>query len=211
MVRASAYPTVEWLTTSAAKSFSPTAPASGRAAVRNSRTGLLDRVARRLIEWKLSRTEILRDVWVRTPNGEEPVGLVLQHGNRRIGIRLSARYERETDQSDALVLVYGRFDTLYRVSPDSESDFDTDLAYTIVSMVPAWFTPPGRCRAGRAAGTQALLGADRLALTGVVHLPGGTVTRIRLSRASDWVSAFENALSIPRLRSFADGRVARAR
>jgi hypothetical protein len=210
MVRASAYPTVEWLTASARHSVSrPSQHIQNERSERG--LNLAGDVLELLQGWKSRETRISRDVWIRTPNGDEPVDLMIERKRRRIGIRISRRYERDTDQSDALVLVYGRFDTLYRVSADASDDVAADLAYALVSMVPNWFSAAGRRQAGRKAGSAALVGIDRLAWGGRIRLPGGTITRIRLSRASDWVSAFESALSVPRLSTFAPARGARLR
>ena len=223
MVRASAYPTVEWLTRTENDSLSATRDAAHRSgwspslgltnrpSRSTSRTAFVDRIQRALNDWKCPGTRILRSAWIRTPNGEESVDLVIERKRRRIGIRLTHRFERDCDQSDALVLVYGRFDTLYRISEDSSADDWSDFAYTILAMVPSWFTADGRVAAGRQASSAALLGSDRLAWSGMVRLTGGSITRIRLSRASDWVSAFESALSTPRLISYADARNARPR
>ena len=172
---------------------------------------------------KSGDTVVTRNTWVRTPNGEEPVDVVVERKSRRIGIRFSNRYERDYDHSDALVLVYGRFDTLYRISPGAcdvpknisgnifGNESCHDLAYAILSMIPSWFTAQGRVEAGRNASAEVLINSDRLALTGVLCLLSGTISRIRLSRASDWVNAFERALSTPKLVSFADARSARPR
>lgn len=214
MVRASAYPTVEWLTRSGRN---PTPPSSSFTSVRCSRAELhiYSKVAELLTVWKADKTVVAQNIWVRTPNGEEPVDVVVERKSRRIGIRFSNRYERDNDRSDALVLVYGRFDTLYRISPcaggESGSESENDLAYALLSMVPSWFTAEGRVQAGRNASAEVLVNSDRLAWMGILRLHSGTITRIRLSRASDWVNAFEQALSPPQLITYADARLARPR
>jgi len=197
MVRASAYPTVEWLIRSGRN---PVPPSSSCASIASRREGVHNssKVAKLLTAWKHHNTVVAQDIWVRTPNGEEPVDVVVERNNRRIGIRFSNRYEREYDRSDALVLVYGRFDTLYRISPEVAEGSVNDLAYAMLSMVPSWFTAEGRVSAGRNASAEVLVNSDRLAWTGILRLLSGTITRIRLSRASDWVDAFERALSPPK-------------
>lgn len=205
MVRASAYPTVEWLLRSGRNPIPPSSSfTSDRADVHIS-----TKVAKLLTAWKAGNTVVAQNIWIRTPNGEDPVDVVVERRSRRIGIRFSNRYERDYDRNDALVLVYGRFDTLYRISPGTGGTSAHDLAYAILSMVPSWFTAEGRVSAGRNASAEVLVSSDRLAWMGILRLPSGTITRIRLSRASDWVNAFERALSPPKLTTDADARMAR--
>ena len=210
MVRASAFPTVEWLLRSSCSST----PSSSSVHSRTSRRTKFDSAlvfGNLLSEWKCSNTSVAQNSWIRTPNGEELVDVVVRRRDRRIGIRFSNPYEKDYDRSDALVLVYGRFDMIFRISAVPEEESVRDCAYAILSMVPSWFTAQGRMIAGRRVSPEALVNVDRLASTGMLFLPSGSITRIRLSRASDWVHAFEQALSPPRLTSYADARLARPR
>lgn len=214
MVSTSAYPTVEWLirTTHAPvtqRLESEDGPVKGLKSCTISNS-----VADQLKSWCKGNTIVAQGVWIPTPNGEDPVDIVIERKNRRIGIRFSSRYETESDNVDALVLVYGRFDALYRITRATRGSAVVepgDISYSIVSVYPSWFTSEGRVAAGRSAGSEALLHADRLAWKGVLQLPGALLKRIRLSRASDWVTAFERALSPPKLVSYADVRMARPR
>ncbi len=214
MVRTSAFPTVEWLTRIGRRPVTE-APDSEQAHFSGSRpSNLSNSIARQLKAWCKGNTIVAQRVWVRTPNGEDSVDIVLERKNRRIGIRFSSRYETDCDNVDALVLVYGRFDALYRISnatPESAKIKAGDISYSILSMYPSWFTSEGRVAAGRAAGTEALLHSDKLAWQGVLKLPGALINRIRLSRASDWVTAFERALSPPQMITYAEIRSARPR
>jgi len=128
------------------------------------------------------------------------VDLVIEHANRRIGIRLSVRYERETEEQDAIALVYGRFDALYRIRCSDPVSGAVDAAYLMVAAFPSWFTLSGRMQAGRLASEEAVLSGDRLETIGSITLDTLQMTRIRLSRANDWVRAFEAGLSRPWMR-----------
>ncbi|GMQ81773.1 MAG: hypothetical protein BMS9Abin05_1209 [Rhodothermia bacterium] len=214
MVRTSAYPTVEWLTRTGRTPVSRESE-SGKGLSRSPRSSdISNSVAGQLKAWCKGNTIVAQSIWIRTPNGEDPVDIVIERKNRRIGIRFSSRYEIDSDNSDALVLVYGRFDALYRITHATHESTKVkagDISYSIVSMYPGWFTSEGRVAAGRSAGTEALLHSDGLAWKGVLQLPGALINRIRLSRASDWVAAFERALSPPRLVTYADVRTACSR
>jgi len=210
MVRSSAFPTVEWLTRTNRRPLRSAESEPGGRQEAGSTGRLISNAASFLQSWARENTRIIRNVWIRTPNGEEPVDLAVVRGTRRIGVRTTSRFERDTDPSDALVLVYGRFDTLYRLSPDACPEFAADLAHQILNTTPEWFTGEGRLAAGRAATADALVQSGRLHATGIVRLEGGSIRRIRLSRASDWVGAFERALTIPPVTSFLAGRMNRS-
>ncbi len=214
MVRASAYPTVEWLTRTGRTPVSQISGSNSDHSIRTKSTRISDSVAKQLRAWSKGNTVVAQQVWIQTPNGEDSVEIVIEHKTRRVGIRFSNRYEGDSDDADALVLVYGRFDALYRITnmtnPSATAEAG-DISYSIVSMYPSWFTSEGRVAAGRLAGSDALLNSDRLGWKGVLQLPGALIKRIRLSRASDWVTAFERALSPPRLVSYSEIRSVRSR
>ena len=201
MVRITAFPTIEWLSKRGAAPLDvQTVPAGGSS--ERYREELSTRIEGYLNAWKNEHSIVSTDAWVGTPNGEEHVDIVLAHRGRRIGIRLAGPYEEETHQTDAIVLVYGRFDVVYRIHYSGPSMPAADLAFAIQSAHPSWFSAEGRIAAGRLVSSEILIGAQRL--NGTLHLESMRLTRIRLSHASDWVEAFESALSVPRLRSFAD-------
>lgn len=211
MVRTSAYPTVEWLTRKRSQNQQTQSPSKP-----SNRTNgpTISRIERLLGAWVKEGTRISTNNWIKTPNGEDVVDIVIERNTRRIGVRFSNQYERDTDNADALVLVYGRFDALYRVSGKTDPSIRmnaADVAYALVAMYPSWFSSEGRVVAGRGAGSEVLLHSDRLAWSGALQLPGALIKRIRLSRASEWVNAFERALSPPKMISYADERSARPR
>lgn len=199
MVRVTAFPTIEWLTDRAARPLD-IEPISSACETGGSNTATA--IAAQLTEGAEDETSICADAWIQTPNGEEHVGIVLRRCGRRIGIRFSARYERDTDQRDALVLVYGSFDMIYRVRCPEPGAPVHDVVYAIEMMHPTWFSNAGRLSAGRDASVEAVMNSDLLASVGSIQLPGSSIRRIRLSRASDWVRSFENALGIPCMISF---------
>lgn len=157
----------------------------------------VDRLSGWLARWSRTGVDIKSDVWIRTPNGEDHVDLILTHRGRRVGIRITERYERETTERDAIILVYGRFDALYRVRSTRGNRGMLDAAYLLVSIYPSWFTVAGRFEAGRMASDEAVLTGSALSDRGWVGLETVHVQRIRLSRANDWVRAFESGLSRP--------------
>jgi hypothetical protein len=195
MVRVSAWPTVEWLSSN---SLTPSRTPESLSAVPG-RGGIGSSLADWLSSWSRAGTLVRQDVWIRTPNGEEHVDLTVEYRGRRIGVRITARYERETQERDAIVLVYGRFDALYRIRPRSDTSAATDAAYLLMGMHPSWFTRSGRMEAGRHASEEAVLKARTFSELGMTTVGTMHVVRIRLSRANDWVLKFENALGRPPL------------
>ncbi len=197
MVRVSAWPTIDWLsrTGDAAKmnvdlATDPVAETSS----------CLERLSGWLARWSRTGVEIQSDIWIRTPNGEEYVDLMFIHRGRRIGVRFTGRYERETSERDAIVLVYGRFDSLYRIRGGGSKRGMIDAAYLLVSLYPTCFTVAGRFEAGRMASDEAVLSGSELSERGWIGLDSVHIQRSRLSRANDWVRAFESGLSRPAIR-----------
>lgn len=64
-------------------------------------------------------TDITASTWCATPLGEQCVDVCMRIGTRRVGIQFTRRYEMESRQIDALCLVYGRFDVIFRVDADA--------------------------------------------------------------------------------------------
>jgi len=130
------------------------------------------------------------------------VDVVIENNGRRVAYRFSSRYERDVEQVDALTLVYGKFDALYRIRISKDLFIDADLSFLAVSMNPSWFSRDGRLRAGRVASSAALHTVEKLKRAGTANLSGFSVMRIRISRAGEWVREFEQALSLPDFRSY---------
>jgi hypothetical protein len=214
MIRVSAYPTIEWLAAHTPVNFSA---AGDRESIARSAgivqadgfASLRREVSSRLARWSDPKTELVEAEWISTPNGEELVDLILTHRGRRVGYRFSSRYEREVEQSDALTLVYGKFDALYRIRPSGDRSVGSDLAFLAVSMNPSWFSEDGRLRAGRVASEKALAAAEVMKRLGTVKIGEMSVLRIRISRAGEWVNDFERALGTPDFRTYLATRLPR--
>ncbi len=204
MIRITAYPTVEWLNTRTLVNLS-----GDRLASPGDFSALRSDISSRLSRWSQRRTRVFHSTWISTPNGEEFVDLVVEHGGRRVAYRFSSRYERDLEQSDALTLVYGKFDALYRVRVLNNRINDADLAFLAVSMNPSWFSGEGRLRAGRVASNAALHSVENLKRFGTALLPGFSVLRIRISRAGEWVHDFEQALGPPDFRTYVTNNLSR--
>jgi len=194
MIRVSAYPTVEWLRNRACDRQA-ILPMPVR---RRSLPSAASRLTARLRDVLNDRTTIERNVWISTPEGEVEVQVVLKNGSKRLAICFSSPYSRLSDLSDALVLVYGRFEALYRVKSDGSEAALDDSLYALMCERPSWFSNYGRLSIGRLASEQAIFHAGQeecsqtmLLLTGRVQL-----TRMRLCKANDWVDAFEKALDV---------------
>lgn len=209
MISVSAYPTVEWLHARAADRPAVSGRAYDRmhAGTRDRATGTTPRTAhptalspRAFIE---AVTERLREIvadgvsvhvneWVSTPEGEQTVDIVVRAGDRSIGILIDRRYEQDTETLDALRLVYGHFDTLYRIGRHVQKGLVSDLLNTIVCDKRNWFTSSGRLEVRRSASSMAL---RTVGPAGTLRSGGQAVRRMRLSRANEWVKAFERALA----------------
>ena len=191
MIQVSAYPTIEWLRTRAADRAA-VAPGPGRF----NQTPFMFRLASRLREVLASDVKLTRGVWIATPEGELDVSLVLEKDGKRIAVCETARYRLNADLSDALLLVYGRFDALYRLGCDGQTESLHDFVYGLMCQSPDWFSNFGRLSAGRKASAPALCsgGFERGVSGEVFTTPHVHVKRMRLCVASDWVSQFEKAL-----------------
>ncbi|MBT3447829.1 MAG: hypothetical protein HOC28_04995 [Bacteroidetes Order II. Incertae sedis bacterium] len=191
MIQVSAYPTVEWLKTRATDR-TPIAPRPNR--LRSLSVSSV--LASRLREVLSDTVQIERNVWVATPEGELEVGVVIQKGNRRIAICETPRYRLKSDLSDALILVYGGFDSLYRLHSDQSVEALHDTVYALMCDLPTWFSNFGRMSAGRAATSNAIFAGnqDRLAFGDSFKTSRVRLDRMRLCVATDWVEMFEKAL-----------------
>lgn len=161
----------------------------------------LESLAVRLAEALAPGVGVYMDHWVSTPDGELPLDLVIRRGQRRLGLIVGQRYEQDTETVDALRLVYGGFDVLYRLNGVGAPRSVDDALYALICERPSWFTTAGRVGAGRRVSAAALLvgsGERAASETGPAD-PAGRITirRMRLSRANDWVAAFERALGSP--------------
>ena len=226
MIRVTAYPTVEWLNQrsfgdehvnlaanarsihhSSYTSHSQGAGFSISPGIRRNRiTDTTASIVSRLSRWKDQSTGIESSSWISTPDGEQLLDLVVTSKGRRVGYRFSAGYERNVQQDDALALVYGKLEALYRVQLPPAQLNPADLACLIVSMNPSWFTSDGRIRAGRVASVKGVQAAGLLKRTGSVRFNGMHVLRRRITRAGEWVTDFERALGLPDFRTYVSGR-----
>ena len=200
MIRVSAFPTVEWLHSRAAdrpaipgRSRSRPSGASRDDARREpvTRRTFVESIVRRLRAWTVPDVSVHVDEWVATPEGEQPVDIVVRGGDRCIGILVDRRYDRDTETLDALRLVYGHFDTLYRIGRHEPESAVNDVLCAIVSEKRTWFTSHGRFNAMRGA----TAGVRRGGPGWISDAERPAVRRMRLSRANEWVRAFERALA----------------
>ena len=203
MLRVTAYPTVEWLQSR------PTQQTPDREAVRPVSQRRVARPADELaaLVERLAApgVRVMTNAWVTTPDGELDVDLMITKGDRRLAIVFTGTYEHRTAESDALRLIYGRYDALLRFrGAASEVQGRTnlrDLLYAIVLEKPTWFTESGRVRAGRWASPEGLLSLATIpTLRTASGLPvwrigTASISRRRLSRATEWVQPFERALT----------------
>ncbi|NNF04373.1 MAG: hypothetical protein HKN17_07900, partial [Rhodothermales bacterium] len=103
----------------------------------------MESIAGRLRDITVRGVSVHVDEWVVTPEGEQPVDIVVRGGDRSVAILVDRRYERDIRTLDALRLVYGRFDTLYRLSRNDTSESINDTLYAIACEKRRWFTLPG--------------------------------------------------------------------
>jgi hypothetical protein len=133
--------------------------------------------------------------WVATPDGELPVDIVLHLGGKRIAICCRPAWIEADSDQDALLLVYGGFDVLYRCSVEETLESVVDTAYALMQSHPALFSSFGRLSLGRRASDGMVAAALRSdARRSSVSGPHGSLQALRLHVASDWVQAFERAL-----------------
>lgn len=133
--------------------------------------------------------------WVATPDGELPVDFTLHLNGKKVAFSCRPSWIDAHSDQDALTLVYGGYDALYRCAMDETLEAAVDAAYAIMQALPTWFSSFGRLSLGRRASDSVVTAA--LANTGKGWSVCGTGSRVeslRLNVASDWVLAFERAL-----------------
>lgn len=188
----SAFPTVEWLQQRAADRQPVTNQAMRRLPSRPSPSGRLLAAMRTMLD---ASVRVEENRWVATPDGELPVDIVLHKGGKCIAICCRPAWVASASDQDALMLVYGGFDVLYRCTVDESLESTVDAAYALMQAHPAFFSAFGRLSLGRRASDAMVTAALRATEKGwMVEGPGGTVQALRLNVASDWVQAFERAL-----------------
>ncbi len=134
--------------------------------------------------------------WVATPRGELPVSCTLEGHGKRIAIQFSARTDTDWAAEDALVLVYGGFDSLYRVHIEPGTGKVDDFLLALMNDHAGLFSHVGRLSIGRRA-SQAMvwrMTASSSSPRRMLQADGLWMRRMRLHVASDWVSAFEREL-----------------
>ncbi len=191
-ITVSAFPTVEWLQQRAADRGSAARHTLRPLPTRPSAAGRLLGAMRAMLD---TSVRVEEGHWVATPDGELPVDIVLQKGDKRIGICCRSAWVASASDQDALMLVYGGFDVLYRCTVDASLESVVDAAYALMQAHPTWFSAFGRLSLGRRASdamvASALCGTEK---GWNVAGPFGMVEALRLRVASDWVRAFERAL-----------------
>ena len=191
MIRVSAYPTVEWLNSRACDR-----EAIQSIQLRRNPSSFTSRLAIRLQEVVNDSVTVEDRVWITTPDGESEVQVVLKNGTRRIAVQISSTYCRQEKASDALSLVYGRFEALYRIDGDATNEALHETVYALMCDRPTWFSNFGRLSAGRLATSEIVLKANSLHEHNEDWISTARVriSRMRLCKANDWVRAFELAL-----------------
>ena len=192
MVRVSAYPTIEWLSSRACdrKAIPAAVP------FRTLGQTISNRMERRLQTVLADHVHIEQSVWITTPDGEKEIQLVLRSGHKRVAIQISNRYGLPFEMGDSVALVYGRFEALYRVYGNHSDVCIHDAIYVLMCDKPSWFSNFGRLSVGRCASVQTILEANTVQerQSEILIADHLRITRMRLCKATDWVTAFENAL-----------------
>lgn len=192
MIRVSAYPTVEWLrnracdrnpsTSVTGKRYHPISPSA--------------QFAFKLREVVSRHVRVAQNVWITTPDGEAEIHIVLTMGGKRIALCFSERYSTGTALSDSILLVYGRFDGLYRIEGDHSASSLNDALYALMCDRTHWFSNFGRLSIGRLVSGRALLNKELVEAHPTTLLETETVkvSKMRMCKANDWVALFEKAL-----------------
>ncbi len=199
MIQVTAYPTLEWLRTRA-HDRGPVFPRDHSVPSDRMSTNFINQLASRFRQVLVSETRIDVGVWISTPNGEKEVGLVIQHRDRSIAICDSRHYGQNPQCSDAVALVYGGFEALYRFGGNPTEEVLDDIVYMVMCDRAGWFTNFGRLSVGRKVSDETLLETctrqDRSNF--LIDTDEVCLTRMRLCVASDWVDPFERALDAGR-------------
>ena len=188
----SAFPTIEWLRQRAADRQPAVRQPLRHFPSRPSSASRLLGIMRSMLDASVLVEE---GSWVATPDGELPVDIVLRRGGRSLAICCRPAWIDADSDQDALLLVYGGFDVLYRCSIDDSLESVVDATYALMHRHANWFSSFGRLSLGRRASdgiVAAALGSDGIG--SVVSGPNGSLQALRLHVASDWVKAFERAL-----------------
>ena len=192
-IRVSAFPTIEWLRQRAADRQPVIRALERTLPIRPSRADVLAGVLRPMLA---AAVRIEERTWVATPDGELPVDLVLHVGGRRMALCCGPNWLEEQPDQDALCLVYGGFDALFRCRFDGTHDAAVDLAFALMHHMPAAFSHFGRLSLGRRASqevTHALVESGSRPGS-CLETDGLSMRAMRLQVASDWVRSFEQAL-----------------
>ncbi len=204
MIQVTAYPTLEWLRTRA-RDRGPVFPPDRSVPSDRMSTEVIQRLASRFRLVLVAETRIDVGVWISTPNGEKEVGLVIRHRDRSIAICDSRHYGLNPQCSDAVALVYGGFEALYRFRGNPTEEVLDDIVYMVMCDRAGWFTNFGRLSVGRKVSAETLLGigTPQNHSNCLIDSDEVCLTRMRLCIASDWVDPFERALDAG--RRFAKG------
>jgi hypothetical protein len=194
MIPVSAYPTVEWLRSRACDRQAVVSTIGRRQCL----PPQSNRFVSRLKEVVSRRVVVEQGVWISTPEGEVEVHIVLKNGGKRVAICLSESYSTGSSMSDSLVLIYGRFDGLYRIESDKTIGAMHDALYALMCDKSGWFSNFGRLSIGRLVSNLALIesnAADGHQMT-ILETENVKVSRMRMCKANDWVTSFEQALDV---------------
>lgn len=187
-----AFPTIEWLRQRASDRQPVSRQPIKQLPSRPSPATRLLRAIRSMLD---ASVRIEERCWVATPDGELPVDIVLHRGGKRIAICCRPGWVEADSDQDALVLVYGGFDILYRCSVEESLESVVDASYALMQAHPTWFSAFGRLSLGRRASDGMVSAALRATESGWKAAgPHGSVQALRLNVATDWVKAFERAL-----------------
>lgn len=188
----SAFPTIAWLQQRAADRAPAARIESHRLPARPSPAMRLLQALRPMLD---AEVRVEEHVWVATPDGELPVDFTLQYKGKKIAFCCRPSWIDAHSDQDALTLVYGGHEALYRCELNETHEAAVDAAYTLMQALPTWFSSFGRLSLGRRATDAVVVSAASNSGKGwSVRGTGCHITALRLHVASDWVVAFERAL-----------------
>lgn len=188
----SAFPTVAWLQQRADDRAPIMRMETPRLPGRPSPASRLLQALRPMLQ---ASARVEEHCWVATPDGELPIDFTLHFNGKRIAFSCRPSWMDADSDQDALTLVYGGYDALYRCGMDDAFESVVDAAYIIMQALPTWFSSFGRLSLDRRASDAVVAAALENTGKGWSVLgPGCRVEALRLHVASDWVVAFERAL-----------------
>lgn len=188
----SAFPTVAWLKQRAGDRSPIMRVESRRLPERPSPAVRLLQAMRPMLQ---ASVRIEEHCWVATPDGELPVDFTLHLNGKKVAITCRPSWIDADSDQDALTLVYGGYDALYRCAMNETLEAAVDTAYAIMQALPTWFSNFGRLSLGRRASNSVMAAAlDNGGKGWSVSGIGSRVEALRLHVATDWVVAFERAL-----------------